>query len=169
MPVDTLEYKGERYPAYQATGNAARFVLPFAREVCRGEGFDVGCGRREWAFPLAIPVDLSLGENWTATNLPIHPAQPDFIFSSHLLEHLPDWVGTLDYWRERLKPGGVLFLYLPHYSQGYWRPWNNRKHRNVIEPGQIRDYLTDRGYRNVFVSGVDLNHSFAAMGEKGCP
>jgi hypothetical protein len=36
----------------------------------------------------------------------------------------------------------------------------------VFVPEMIRDYMVDRGYKNVFVSGIDLNNSFMIMGEK---
>ena len=72
----------------------------------------------------------------------------------------------MDYWYERLIVGGILFLYLPDYSQKYWRPWNNRQHNHVFTPEIIRDYMNHKGYKNLFVSGVDLNNAFMAMGEK---
>ena len=72
----------------------------------------------------------------------------------------------MNYWYERLITGGVLFLYLPDHSQKYWRPWNNRKHKHAFVPELIHNYMIDRGYKNVFVSGVDLNNSFMVMGQK---
>ena len=90
----------------------------------------------------------------------------DYIFSSHCLEHLHDWVNVLDYWTSKLKSGGTLFLYLPDYSQKYWRPWNNRKHLNIFTPEIIFDYMDDNGYKNIFKSGVDLNNAFMVTGEK---
>ena len=72
----------------------------------------------------------------------------------------------MDYWYDTLKVGGVLFLYLPDYSQTYWRPWNNKKHRNIFSSEIIKDYMEDKGYINIFVSGVDLNNSFMIFGEK---
>jgi predicted SAM-dependent methyltransferase len=90
----------------------------------------------------------------------------DYVFSSHCLEHLYDWVTVLDYWTFKLKSGGTLFLYLPDYSQEYWRPWNNRKHLNIFTPEIIFDYMKDNGYKNIFKSGVDLNNAFMVMGEK---
>jgi hypothetical protein len=57
-------------------------------------------------------------------------------------------------------------LYLPHYSQEYWRPWNNRKHIHAFVPETIVDYMTDRGYVNVFHSQKDLLNSFMVVGEK---
>ena len=162
--IDTVEYKGESYPEFQTKGNASQFAIPFALHVCAGKGYDIGCMKKEWSFPDSVPIDLSFNIGWEADNLP--PAEPDYIFSSHCLEHVPDWVATMDYWYARLKLGGVLFLYLPDYSQKYWRPWNNRRHKHCLKPEFIYDYMIDKGYKNVFVSGIDLNNAFMIMGEK---
>lgn len=162
--IDIIEYKGNIYPEFQSKGNAAEFAIPYAKKVCNGIGFDIGCSKKEWAFPNSIPIDLSFDDEWDALNLPV--MNVDYIFSSHCLEHIPNWVDIMDYWYETLKVGGTLFLYLPDYSQVYWRPWNNRKHMNIFTPGIIRDYMTDRGYKNILGSGVDLNNSFMIFGEK---
>jgi len=153
------------YPAFQADGNAARFCMPFALEVCEGNGLDIGCNRQEWAFPNARMIDLTIDDPYDATHLP--DGQFDYIFSSHCLEHLNDWVGVLDYWVSKIKSGGTLFLYLPDYSQTYWRCWNNRKHVNAFKPEFIRDYMEDHSsLHTVFVSGVDAYNSFTAFAEK---
>lgn len=162
--IDTIHYEGDEYPSYQACGNAARYILPFALEVCRGKGCDVGCMKNEWAFPESMPIDLSFDDGYHALNLPVKNL--DYIFSSHCLEHIPKWVDVLDYWYECLKVGGVLFLYLPDYSQKYWRPWNNRKHVNIFTPEIIEDYMKHRGFQKIKKSGVDLNNSFSIFGEK---
>lgn len=164
--IKTIQHNGNIYPAFQAEGNAAKFAIPFAKEVIPegSTGFDIGCNRKEWAYPNAITVDPVIDPTFDAYNLP--PLTVDFIFSSHCLEHLPNWVDALDYWKTKLHVGGILFLYLPDYSQSYWRVWNNRKHIHTFTPQIIRDYLTERGWGNVFVSGVDLNNSFIAIVER---
>lgn len=164
MAIETIIHSGRHYPRFQSEGFAAKFAIPFARQVCKGEGYDIGCNRPQWAFPGAIPIDPEFSTAYDAYNLP--DGEVDYVFSSHCLEHLPDWVKALDYWKQHIKAGGVLFLYLPDYSQTYWRPWHNRKHVHVFTPDIIRDYLKDRGWINIFVSGVDLNNSFIAMAEK---
>lgn len=165
MSIKTIEFKGKKYPDFQASHFAARFAFPFAKEVCKGDGFDIGTGKVEWALPGSIPIDLAINE-YDAMHLPPH-LKPDYIFSSHCLEHINDWVGVLNYWTEKLRAGGTLFLYLPSVTQGYWRPWNNRKHVNILDPLHLRMYLEDSGqYKNIFVSGVDLNNSFMVMAEK---
>tara|TARA_R110000823_G_C15619241_1_gene467392 strand:- start:27 stop:521 length:495 start_codon:yes stop_codon:yes gene_type:complete len=164
MPIETVDFKESVYPRFQSEGNAAQFAIPYARHVCKGAGYDIGCSKKEWAFPNAIPIDISLDDEWEAHNLP--EQKVDYIFSSHCLEHIDRWVDAMDCWYDVLKKGGTLFLYLPDYSQEYWRPWNNRKHINMFSPQVIKDYMADRGYKNIFVSGIDLNNAFMAMGEK---
>jgi predicted SAM-dependent methyltransferase len=162
--IETIQHKDNRYPKFQSNGNAARFCMPYALEVCKGYGVDIGCNRKEWAFPGAMMVDPVIDEKLTASNFPYDNL--DYIFSSHCLEHLYDWVDVLDYWYDKLKTRGVLFLYLPDYSQSYHRPWSNRKHKNIFTSDVINDYMVDKGYKNIFKSGVDLYNAFMIMGEK---
>ena len=162
--IDYIEYKGDKYPSFQTIGNASQFAIPFAKQFCKGFGYDIGCMKKEWSFPGSYPIDLSFYDEWHSNKLPSTP--PEYIFSSHCLEHVDDWVETMDYWYSRLVDGGVLFLYLPDYSQKYWRPWNNRKHKHAFMPEIIKDYMTDKGYNNIFVSGIDLNNAFMITGEK---
>ena len=162
--IDCIEYKGDKYPSFQTIGNASQFAIPFAKHFCKGFGYDIGCMKKEWSFPGSYPIDLSFYDAWDSNKLPSTP--PEYIFSSHCLEHVDDWVETMDYWYSRLVDGGVLFLYLPDYSQKYWRPWNNRKHKHAFMPEIIKDYMTDKGYNNIFVSGIDLNNAFMITGEK---
>jgi len=189
--IEKIEYKGIRYPKFQSEGYASQFVIPFAKKVCKGIGVDVGCNRLEWMYAGEIcnenniinydswysqavlssnqsnsfPIDPQLNK-FDSTNFPENCQNLDYIFSSHCLEHITGWVDVLDYWTAKLKKGGTLFLYLPDYSQTYWRPWNNRKHVNILTPQIIEDYLIDKGYSQVFKSGVDLNNSFVVMAEK---
>lgn len=162
--IATIQHNNIDYPAFQAEGNAAKFAIPFALQVCKGIGYDIGCNRKEWCFPDAYPIDTTFKTPYDAYNLP--EMQVDYIFSSHCLEHLPDWVKAIDYWRTKMKKGATLFLYLPHYSQTYWRPWHNRKHVHAFTPAMLHDYLIDRGWNKIFVSERDLNNSFIVMAEK---
>lgn len=163
-----LEYKNRQYPKFQAEGNASQFAIPFAKHFCQGDGYDIGCNREEWAYPGATPIDLIFDDPWNAYNLP--DKEVDYIYSSHCLEHLTDWVAALDYWITKLKPAdhksqsGVLFLYLPHYNQEYWRPWNNKKHKHIFTPEILRDYMEDRGFIHIFNSDRDMNDSFMIVG-----
>jgi len=137
--MDTISFNGFEYPAFQAKGNAAQFAIPYAKHVCVGIGYDIGCNKPEWAFPGAIPIDPEIDEQWHANKLPYSKlSQVDYIF---------------------------LFLYLPDFSQEYWRPWNNRKHRSVFTPEILTDAFHALNMKKVFCSQVDLNNSFMIMGE----
>lgn len=159
--MELVNYKGETYPNFQTKGNASQFAIPFAKHFCVGKGYDIGFCKEEWKFPGAIGIDECLNNGFNACNLPENNV--DYIFSSHCLEHVTNWVETLEYWLINIKSGGVLFLYLPDISQKYWRPWYNRKHNHCFTPDIIKQFLNDSNCKNIFVSGIDLNSSFMAV------
>jgi SAM-dependent methyltransferase len=170
--IETIEYKGSVYPKLQAEGFAAQYAFPFAQKFCKGIGFDIGCKKKEWAYPGAWAIDPVINY-YDAFNLPNDDENylfVDYIFSSHCLEHLNDWVAALDYWAKCLKSGGTLFLYLPNMDyQHYWQPQNNRKHKHYLNPNILQSYFNDRidVWQNDFVTvGMDLNASFYAIAEK---
>lgn len=162
--IDLIEFGGDEYPLMQSQGNAAQYAIPYAQKFCSGYGVDVGCKKKEWAFPGAVLADPCLGSMWDAGNL---PENLDYIFSSHCLEHVDDYVSVMVHWYDKLNNGGVLFLYLPHYEQKYWRPWNNKKHKHAFTQEIITDLMGELGYKKILASsGVDLNHSFMVVAEK---
>lgn len=160
--METVEYENEIYPKFQTNGNSSRFIMPIAVEVCKGIGYDIGFSKKEWKMPNATGIDINDKSNdFDANNLPTEKV--DFIFSSHCLEHVDNWVITLEYWISKIKNNGVLFLYLPDFSQKYWRPWNNRKHKHCLSPELLKTFLVDKKMNNIFCSGIDLNNSFSIM------
>lgn len=162
--MELISFNGKNYPKFQSSGFAARFVFPFAKEFCKGYGYDIGCAKKEWAFPGALPIDKVFQDGFDALVLPAPGV--DYIFSSHCLEHVDNWVTTLNYWISCLKDGGILFLYLPHFNQEYWRGWNNRKHIHCLDKDVIVEYLKSARMRNIFTGDRDLNDSFVVVAEK---
>ena len=163
MPINTVIHENKEYPFFQSQGNAAKYIIPFALEFCKGEGYDIGYCKKEWMFPGAIGIDYSDGNGYHADNLP--DKKVDYIFSSHCLEHVDNWINTLEYWISKVNKGGIIFLYLPDYSQTYWRPWNNKKHKHVLIPDVLVDFLKSKECNKIFKSGVDLNNSFTIVCE----
>jgi len=166
--IKTITCEGEKYLHLQAEGNAAQYALPFAKKVLEFSQtiYDVGCNREEWKYPGAKAIDPLLN-GYDAMKFPAG-IKPDAIFSSHMLEHYQgSWVEVLEYWKSQLCKSGILFLYLPHYSQRYWRPWNNKKHVHCFTPDLLRDYLMAGGWEDIFVTeGWDPNNSFYAIAKK---
>lgn len=164
MPLKTITYKDTDYLALQTEGNAAQYIKPFAHKICIGTGYDIGYCKKEWKLENAIGIDINKNDGFHANNLP--EEEVDFIFSSHCLEHVDNPYLTLEYWVSKLKSGGVLFLYLPDYSQKYWRPWNNKKHIHIMDKEVLKDCLKEYNMYNFFISGVDLNSSFTLVCQK---
>lgn len=162
--MEIIIFDNDVYPKFQSEGNASQFSIPFAKHFCKGIGYDIGYCKEEWKFPGAIGIDKNLNNNYDANNLP--DEQVDYIYSSHCLEHVDNWIETLELWISKLKDDGILFLYLPDFSQKYWRPWNNRKHKHCFTSEIIKEFLRDKNMKNILVSGVDLNNSFMIVCKK---
>jgi len=154
-------YKGILYPGYLKHGNANAFIIPFAKHFCKGKGLDIG-GYFKCTFPDATPINILNSDGFDAYHLP--EEKYNYIFSSHTLEHLHDYVGVLKYWKEHLEERGTLFLYLPHPDMEYWLPQNNRKHLHLFYPENIHKLLEDLGFGYVLHSERDLYWSFATIG-----
>ena len=153
-----FEYRGELYPEYLKHGNAQQYIAPIAKQFCRGVGLDVGSGR--WPLPGAHPIDLKRGTD--AMALP--NGTWDYVFSSHALEHISNYVEAIEHWKTRIRPGGVLFLYLPSPAMRYWRPENCRKHLHLFHPEDMVQLLRELGFVNVMHSERDLAWSFSVVG-----
>lgn len=165
MSIETVKYKFQEVPEFITKGNHARFIEPIAREICKGIGYDIGCGKIEWVFNSSMPIDPIINK-YSANNLP--DAEVDYIFSSHLLEHLDNYYEILEYWYSKLKQGGNIFLYLPHPDCLYWHPTEqqSKRHKHIITPKIIEEALVNTGFSKVFVSGKDPAYSFCAYATK---
>jgi len=162
--MEIVKFGGDNYPQFQALGNASQFAIPFALHFCKGYGYDIGYCKEDLKFPGSIGIDKSETSDYDANNLP--DKLVDYIYSSHCLEHVDNWVETLEYWISKINNGGILFLYLPDFSQKYWRPWNNRKHKHCLTPDLLKNFMIDHEMKNIFISGIDLNNSFMIVCEK---
>jgi len=156
------------YPAFTSKGNAAKYIMEFAKEVVKGDViYDIGYGNDEWKFPGAIGIDLKDDTEFNAMNLP--PLQADAIFNSHLFEHLERPYEAMDVWYNKLKPSGVLFMYLPNMdTQSYHRCWSNRRHLHFVSPHIMRLYFEDNAdkWENVFISERDMYDAFTCVAQK---
>lgn len=113
--------------------------MPLARKWCRGNGLEIGgtayniirglktlnAGRRlDWSY---IRECVRLSEGYVRTldivteadDLPLDDRSTDFIFSSHVLEHMPDPIKTLLEWDRVLRHDGVMFAIVPHKDRTF--------------------------------------------------
>ena len=138
-------------------GNEAAKIKYDIVPYTRGQGLDLGCGmykayphfigvdnRKQWGdnlpaydeYALRMNVDI----NCNCSNLDIFTSNSmDFVFSSHLLEHIENTEKTLKGWWRVIKPGGYLLLYLPHaeFYPKVGEPGANPDHKHDFLPNDI--------------------------------
>jgi ADP-heptose:LPS heptosyltransferase/predicted SAM-dependent methyltransferase len=124
----------------------AAFVVPYTR----GRGLDVGCGMAKcWPHMIGIDSGHHFGRGAAdiiaaADDLSIFADDGlDFVFSSHLLEHIEDTRKALAEWWRVIRPGGHLCLYLPHKDlyPNIGEPGANVDHKHDFLPQDIIDHM----------------------------
>ena len=119
--------------------------------LCAGRGVEIGPGPRPHVLPgpgvQVRYLEPLLGGDWweaygkmqagdfdpalaglydagEAHQIPAEDGGLDFIFSSHVFEHLANPLGHLQLWKRKLKPGGRVVAVVPELSgAGDYRAW----------------------------------------------
>lgn len=132
-------------------GNEAAKIRWDIVRYTRGRGLDLGCGPYK-AFKHFIGVDNNADRELfgiqakpdvmveSCEDLSVFASQSmDFVFSSHLLEHIENYQAALKEWYRVLKIGGYLILYLPDEDE----------YPKVGEDGANKDHKWDVSYDKV--------------------
>jgi len=141
-------YEGEFYPDYLTVGGNSFAIRRTALKYCKGKGLDIGAGY--WPLPGGTPIDPEQGPGIANKLEDIPNNSQNYVFSSHCLEHILEWEKALDTWISKIKPGGIIFLYLPHPSCNLWHisnPVMATTHKWVPTPETIHNALKSRGLR----------------------
>jgi hypothetical protein len=161
-------YQGHFYPDYLHVGGASHAIFREALKYCQGEGLDIGAGF--WPLPGSVPVDLARGPGLGKVVSDFGDKTLDYIFSSHCLEHIDNWEDHLLEWSRKLKPGGVLFLYLPHPDCAIWHPGSpfvGDGHKWIPRPETIKEAMIKVQFEiNKCDDGPDAMQSFFVCGRK---
>ncbi len=99
--------------------NTAALDTPFKQEEVRI------CGR-------ALRVDIVAAGDC----LPLASESQDFLVSSHVLEHFPNPIKTLMEWDRVVRPGGTLFMIIPHKERTFDRDRERTTLAHLIEDFQ---------------------------------
>lgn len=127
-------------------------IVPYTK----GRGLDLGCGPNK-AFPHFIGVDNCHHEQFgyqikpdfkveTCEKLDAFASQSmDFVFSSHLIEHIENHKAALKEWWRLIKVGGYMVLYYPHkdFYPNIGTPGSNPDHKHDFMPQDIIDVMED--------------------------
>lgn len=145
-------------PCGDEAGKVKYEIVPFTR----GKGVDLGCGPSK-AFPHFIGVDNCVDTELFGIQMKpdiVHDdctklgfladGELDFVFSSHLLEHIVDYQAALAEWWRVLKVGAHLVLYLPHKAlyPNIGQPGANPDHKHDFMPGDIVDAMEAIAYES---------------------
>ena len=138
-------------PTFIGEANKIKYeLLPYVN----GDGIELGCG--PWkAFAHSIGIDGQRHPGprgpqlvMDCTRFPMFADRAfDFVFSSHLLEHIVDTAATLAEWWRLVKIGGRLILYLPHknFYPNVGEPGANPDHKHDFVPEDIRAIMRGLG------------------------
>lgn len=85
------------------------------------------CGR-------ALKVDIIA----SGDNIPLPDESQDFVVSSHVLEHFPNPIKALLEWDRLIRPGGIIFMIVPHKERTFDKHQARTSLQHLIE-----DFLTD--------------------------
>jgi len=137
-------------------GQESRKIVWEVAPFLRGRGLDLGAGSFK-VLPHVISVDNGHHEMFghhiqpdvkvqTAEKLDVFASRSmDFVFSSHLLEHIEDYKAALKEWWRVVKDGGYLILYLPHkeFYPNVGQPGANPDHKHDFLPVDIQDAMKE--------------------------
>jgi 2-polyprenyl-6-hydroxyphenyl methylase/3-demethylubiquinone-9 3-methyltransferase len=94
----------------------------WAKQGHRVFGIDISEKFIEIARQRAAAANLSIGfEVGSATKLPWNDESMNIVIAPELLEHIPDWEGSLREFIRILKPGGVLYLTTTNVLFPWWQ------------------------------------------------
>ncbi|HTY09643.1 MAG TPA: methyltransferase domain-containing protein [Bacteroidota bacterium] len=156
------------YPDYITVGGNSLAIQRVALKYCKGKGIDVGANY--WPLPGSTPIDIERGPGIANVIEDIAPNSQDYVFSSHCLEHIDEWQKALDVWVSKIRPGGIIFLYLPHPSCKLWHksnPFMAEVHKWVPDPDTVARALEARGLSTVARDdGPDHFYSFFVCAQR---
>lgn len=148
-------------PRYLDVGCSTGFVVEAARDAgWQAIGVDLN--------PSAIEFGRSRGLDLHTVDLEasgFEPASFDAVSLFDVLEHLIDPVRTLRACARLIRPGGIVFLYVPNYDSAsrllmgkdahfIWPT----HHLNYYTPATIRDLMSRQGFDPVYIAteGLDI-------------
>ncbi len=160
----------------EKTENKQAFLLPesaLAHKYCIGKGLEIGGSARnpfglstlnvdftdsmDTAFKKeevnlygkALKVDIVANGD----NIPLPDESQDFIVSSHVIEHFPNPIKALVEWDRLVRPGGVIFMIVPHKKRTF-----DRGRKKTFLEHLIKDFENNNTIRHIEAKDHDHDH-----------
>jgi SAM-dependent methyltransferase len=150
---------------------------PFFSRFMRGEGLDIGySGYIENVVPIlpkATGVDMNY-PGYDGRTLPFADNSQDYVYSSHCLEHIDDYVNAIREWYRVAKVGGHIVTVVPHkflYEKKEQLPSNwNGDHKRFYTPASLlhefEQALEPNSYRVRFLEDGDTGFDYSIPPEQ---
>jgi SAM-dependent methyltransferase len=160
--------------------DALRASTRFYETYMSGVGLDIGFrgnlgSNATPVLPTAIGVDTDF-PGYDGINLPWESDTLDYVFASHVLEHVQSPVDSIKEWARVIRPGGYLIICVPHqylYEKRYGRPSIfNGDHKWFFTPARLLEYvelaLKPNTHRIRSLRDNDLGYNYSIPPEKHC-
>jgi len=153
----------------------------FFTKYMSGKGLDIGY--KGYLNRTVLPIlptarGLTL-DDYDGVNLPVESNSQDYIYSSHVLEHIDNRKEVITDWHRALKPGGYIVCVVPHqwlYERKESKPsrWNG-DHKVFYTASNLckefEDALPVNSFRIRYLEENDKDHTYGVPVEihaNGC-
>lgn len=135
-------------------------IRPIIQKYLSGRVMDIGCGQDK-VTPDAFGIDarkfphtdfITLDLYGLDKQIPHLRKQMDVVYSSHVLEHIPNDVAAINEWSKFLKIGGYIILYLPD-DRWYDNEANHEHIRSFTYPQFLRFFKRAFQHLEIVESG----------------
>lgn len=154
----------------------------FYTKYMQGKGLDIGYrGLNNYdpnplpVLPNAVGVDLDY-PGYNGITLPFANNSQDFVFASHVLEHIKDYKNAIKEWHRVVKVGGYLIIIIPNkflYDRKKTFPppaWACPDHKRIYSPAsllqEIEESLLPNSYRIETMKDSDDKYDYSITPDK---
>jgi SAM-dependent methyltransferase len=180
LKINNVEIDPDRQVGEESRKTFRKKLLSgFFQKYMSGKGLDIGyagylCGTLP-ILPDAIGIDRTT-PGYDGKTLPFSSNSLDYIYSSHTLEHIDDYIGTLREWYRVVKEDGYLIITVPHrdlYEKKMNKPSRyNGDHRRFYTPAsflrEIEESFEPNSYRIRLLQDDDSGYDYNIPPEKHC-
>lgn len=154
----------------------------FFAKYMSGSGLEIGgTGYLSGVVPiLDTATNVELGyPGYDGRTLPFPDNSQDYVYSSHVLEHIVDYKHAIQEWYRVVKVGGHIIIVVPHqylYEKKLSKPSRyNEDHQRFYAPAnllkEVEDSLSPNSYRVRLLRDNDKNFDYSIPPEthsSGC-
>ena len=90
-----------------------------------------------------------------ACDLPFHDHSLDYVVASHVLEHVANPVAALAEWYRVVRPGGIIYLVVPHRQCTWDHPRQLTPVAHMLEDAERGTTACDATHIDEFAQGID--------------